>query len=374
VLRPVLSPVYYVASGHIVFAQEGTLLGQRFDASAGAVQGEPFPIVEPVRGFASSGWAGFSVSQSGVLVYTSSLDRSRMAWIDRSGRELAGVGVPGDVHRVRLSPDGTKALFDRAEPRTGTLDLWTVDLARNTETRVTSSPGSEISGAWLPDQRGVVFSASRGGPPHLYRLDLATGSEEELTPAGRLQFTEAVSPDGKTLLYNERSERGDMDVLALPLAGPRTPSPVLASVFAERASAFSPDGRFLAFVSNESGAAEVYVRPFPGQGASTRVSTGGGEAPCWSRGSHELFYIGRNGEVTATPVRTTPTLELGRPATLFTLKKSGGARSDLWGWASYDVAKDGSKFLAILPETVAIEQPLSVIVNWPAEAQSRAGP
>ena len=372
VLRPVLSPVYYVASGHIVFVQEGTLLGQQFDAARGAVAGEPFPIAEPVRAFASSGWAGFAVSQNGVLAYTSSQNRSRMAWIDRSGRELSGVGVPADSRRVRLSPDGTKALFDRAEPKTGTLDLWTVDLVRNTETRVTSNPSSEIAGAWLPDQSGVIFSASRGGPPHLFRKDLATGAEEELTPAGSMQFTQAVSPDGKTLLYNERTERGDTDVLALPLVGPHTTSPVLASVFTERSPAFSLDGRFLAFVSTESGAPEVYVQSFPGGGSRTRVSTGGGEAPRWSRETHELIYLGSHGEVTSVAVRTIPTLELGRPVTLFTPKRAGGVRADAPGWAGYDVALDGSKFLAILPEVVAIEQPLSVILNWPAAALSRA--
>ncbi len=364
-IRPGVSPAYYVEPGYVVFVQEGTLVGQRFDVRAGAVVGEPFPIAEPVTSFTSSGWADFSVSQNGVLAYASSRDRSRLAWIDRSGRELGSVGTAANTKRISLSPDGRLALFDRAQPATGTLDLWTLDLSRNIETRLTSDPRSEISGAWLPDLSAVFFSAVRGGPPHVYRKDLASGAEEELTPAGAIQFVRAVSPDGKTLLLDQRSERGDVDIVALPLEGPRTPLPFLASVSSERDGVFSPDGRFVAFVSSESGAPEIHVKAFPGGGPSTRVSTGGGEAPRWSRGSHELFYLGGHGEVAAVSVRTTPKLELGRPVTLFTPKGSP--------WAGYDVAPDGSKFLAIVPEVVAIEQPLTVVVNWPAEVGGHTG-
>ena len=124
-------------------------------------------------------------------------DRSRLAWIDRSGRELGSVGVPADNNRVRISPDGRRVLFDRRQPGLGSLDLWTADLGRGTETRLTSDPQTDVAGAWAPDGSAVVFSAARGGPPHLFRKDLATGVEEELLPAGPLQFVQDVSPDGR---------------------------------------------------------------------------------------------------------------------------------------------------------------------------------
>jgi Tol biopolymer transport system component len=366
---PVVSSVQYVDPGYLVFAREGTLLGQRFDLASGRVVGEPFSIAEPVRYFLSSAWAAFTASPNGVLAYESSSDRSRLAWIDRSGRELGSVGVPASNNRVRISPDGRMVLFDRGQPGVGSLDLWTAELGRGTETRLTSDPQTEVAGAWAPDDSAVVFSAARGGPPHLFRKDLATGVEEELLPAGPLQFVQDVSPDGKTVVFQQRTGRGDIDVLALPLSGERTPWPVLQSPFDEWDACLSPDGRLLAFVSNESGRPEVYLTPFPAAGVRTRVSTGGLRASpsrpgamrsvAWSRDGRELFYVSADRELVAVLVRTTGALEMGTPVTLFALK--GPA------WNSFDVSADGKRFLAVVPEVVANEQPLTVVLNWTAE-------
>jgi Tol biopolymer transport system component len=365
----VVSSVQYVEPGYLVFAREGILLGQRFDLASGRVAGEPFSIAEPVRYFLSSAWAAFTASPSGVLAYASSSDRTRLAWIDRVGREIGSVGVSAGNNRVRISPDGRLVLFDRAQPGVGSLDLWTADLVRGTETRLTSDPLTEVAGAWVPDGSGVVFSAARGGPPHLFRKDLVTGVEEELLPAGPLQFVQDVSADGRTVVFQQRTARGDVDVLSLPLSGVRTPAPVVQSPFDEWDASLSPDGRFLAFVSNESGRPEVYLTPFSGAGARTRVSTGGLRATpsrpgamrslAWSRDGGELFYVSADRELLAVPVRTKPVLEVGTPATLFTLK--GPA------WNSFDVSTDGKRFLAVVPEVVANEQPLTVVLNWTAE-------
>ena len=215
----------------------------------------------------------------------------------------------------------------------------------------------------------MVFSAARGGPPHLFRKDLATGVDEELLPSGPLQFVQDLSPDGKTVVFQQRTERGDVDLFALPLTGERKPSPILQSPFDEWDAAFSPDGRLLAFVSNESGRAELYLTPFPGAGARTRVSTGGLRATpsrpgsmrsiVWSRDGREIFYVSADRELVAVPVRNEGTLEVGTPVTLFALK--GHA------WSSFDVSADGQRFLAVVPEVVANEQPLTVVVNWTAE-------
>jgi Tol biopolymer transport system component len=366
---PVVSSVQYVDPGYIVFAREGTLLGQRFDLASGHVAGDPFSIADPVRYFLSSGCATFTASPNGVLAYESSSDRSRLAWIDRSGRELGSIGVPADNNRVRISPDGRRAVFDRRQPGVGSLDLWTADLVRGTETRLTSDPQTETAGAWVPDGSALVFSASRGGPPHLFRKDLATGVEEELLPAGPLQFAQDVSADGKTVVFQERTGRGDIDVISLPLTGQRTPSTVLGSPFDEWDAALSPDGRLLAFVSNESGRPELYLTPFPAAGARTRVSTGGlrvassrpgaMRSVAWNRDGRELFYVSADRELVAVPVRTSAKLEVGTPVTLFALKVPA--------WTSFDVSADGKRFLAVVPEVVANEQPLTVVLNWTAE-------
>jgi Tol biopolymer transport system component len=161
------------------------------------------------------------------------------------------------------------------------------------------------------------------------------------------------------VVFEERTGRGDNDVLALPLSGGRTPSPVLQSPFNEGQARFSPNGRFLAFVSDESGRNEVYVTSFPRAGSSIRVSTGGASSPVWGRDGREVFYLSANRELVAVPVRTTPSLELGSPVTLFSLK--GPA------WNGFDVSADGKRFLAVVPEVVAKEQPLTVVLNWTAE-------
>ena len=366
---PVVSGVQYVDPGYLVFVREGTLLGQRFDVASGRVTGEPFSIAEPVRYFLSSAWAAFTASPNGVLAYESSIDRSRLAWIDRSGREIGSVGVSASNNRVRISPDGRRVLFDRGQPGVGSLDLWMVDLGRGTETRLTSDLQTEVAGAWAPDGGSVVFSAARGGPPHLFRKDLATGAEEELLPAGPLQFVQDVSPDGKTVVFQQRTGRGDVDIFALPLAGGPTASPVLQSPFDEWDASLSPDGRLLAFVSNESGRPELYLTSFPDGRTKTRVSTGGlrgtpsrpgaTRSVAWSRHGRELFYVSADRELVAVPIRTTGALEVGTPATLFALK--GAA------WNSFDVSADGKRFLAVVPEVVANEQPLTVVLSWTGE-------
>jgi Tol biopolymer transport system component len=367
-VMPVVSSVEYVDPGYLVFVREGTLLGQRLDLASGRVVGEPFSIAEPVRYFLSSAWAAFTASPNGVLAYESSDDRSRLAWIDKSGRELGSVGVAAGNNRVRISPDGRKVLFDRAQPGVGSPDLWTAELGRGTETRLTFDRQAELAGVWTPDGGAVVFSAGSGGPPHLFRKDFATGVEEELLPSGPLQFVQDLSPDGKTVVFQQRTERGDSDLFALPLTGERKPSPILRSPFDEWDAAFSPDGRLLAFVSNASGRPELYLTPFPGAGARLRVSTGGLRAipsrpgslrsVVWSRDGREIFYVSADRELVAVPVRNRGTLEVGTPVTLFAVK--GHA------WISFDVSADG-RFLAVVPEVVATEQPLTVVLNWPAE-------
>jgi len=330
------------------------------------VAGEPFSIAEPVRYFLSTALATFTASRSGAIVYQSHTDQSRLAWIDRSGSEIGSIGLPrGLYYTIRLSPDGRTLLFDRAQPRIGTFDLWTYDFDRGVETRLTSDVGSEFGGVWLPGGRAVVFSADRGGAPHLFRKDLATGGEEEFLPRGAFQQAQDVSLDGATLAFQQEGERAEL--LTLPVIGARTPSALLKSRFDEQDLRFSPDGRWIAFSSNESGRFEVYVAPLPATGGKTRVSAGGAKLPRWSRDGRELFYLSNDRHLVAVPIRKVPALELGTPVPLFVLNGSAP-------WIDFDVAADGKRFLAIIPETVGDEQPLSVIVNWIAELNRRPQP
>ena len=358
----VKSAVQYVDPGYLIFARDGVLLAQRFDLKSGRVAGEPLSIAEHVRYFLSTGAASFAASRNGTLVYQSQEDARRLTWFDRTGRELDSVGAPGRYLSVSIAADGGRALVDRARPGIGTYGIWSLDLERATETPVTSGPETEVYPIWLPGGRSFAYSIDRGGAPQLYRKDLATGKEEKLLPgvAGEeFQIAQAVSPDGGTLVYTQASGHGSFDLWTLPLTGGGKPVALLQAPFQKSIARFSPDGRYLAMLSTESGRREVYVTPYPGPGERIRVSTGGAQNLRWSRDGRELLYLSTDGHMMSVPVKTSPSLELGVPTALFLVNEKV--------WSDFDVAPDGKRFLAIVPKIVADQYPLDVIVDWTPE-------
>ena len=356
------SMVQYSDPGYVVFVNEGVLLGQRFDARTGRLSGRPFSVAEHVNYFMSTGVAVFATSSGGTLVFQPHDDADRVAWFDRAGREIGTVGQPSNLLGVFIPPDGRAVLFARARSDLGTWDVWSYDAARNVETRITSAPDSEFAARWLPGGRSIVYSTVRGRNPCLVRRDLATGREEEVLPAGGFQEAADVSPDGRTLAYFERPDRGSFDLWALPLSGDGKPRRLLEGPSLGDDARFSPDGRFISIISAESGRPEAYVIPYPGPGVKTRVSTGGAAVVRWSRDGRELLYLSSERRLMAMPVRTFPSLQLGEPKALFELK----GRSN---WLDFDVSTDGKRFLAVVPESLADERPLSVVVNWPADLE-----
>jgi Tol biopolymer transport system component len=207
----------------------------------------------------------------------------------------------------------------------------------------------------------VAYSAVRASSraPQLFRKDLATGREEELLPDGGFQIAQDVSPDGKSLVYIEGSEHGWSDVWALPLSGGGKPVALLRAPFSKGDVRFSPDGRYLAMITSESGQPEVYVTAYPGPGERIRVSTGGAQSLRWSRDGRELLYLSADQRMMSVPVKTSPSLVLGAPTALFAVNGKG--------WTGVDVSPDGNRFLAIVPKVVADELPLNVVVNWTSE-------
>ena len=349
------SNVTFVDPGFLVFSREGTLVAQRVNPDDWTPVGESIAVASSVRFFLATGSASFSASRSGVIVYQSDRDRSHLAWVDRSGREMEAVGSPAEGLDVRISPDGRTALLTRALPSTGTLDIWSLDLGRGTETRLTlDDVGTETYPVLLPGGQEVIFSTPRGNAPRLVRKNLITSQESVMVPGVRFQIADDISPDGRLLAFNERTDRGTTNLFTLPLSGAATPSALRSSPFFEFGLRFSPDGHYYSFVSNESGRPEVYLAPMSG-GTKVPVSKGGASTARWSRDGGELFYLSTDRRLMAVPVRTSPSLELGTPVPLFAL--------DDRSWSDFDVSPDGRRFLALIPDLVADEQPLKAILN-----------
>lgn len=354
VLTAATSNVQWVDPGFLVFAKEGALVAQSFDPDTGRTTGELLPVAAPVIYSRSTTRAAFAVSASGVLVYQSQGDSSRLEWVDATGTSSQIVAT-GDVLGVRISPDGNRALFSRATPALGTYDLWYVDLARGAEWRLTSEPTSEIGGQWQPDSGGVVFSAERQGPPRLVSRRLDGDKDRELRPPGSFSLAYDVTSDG-IIAFRVVGEPKPRVVWGVSVDGAGEPVPLISARFDIEDLRFAPDGELVAFVSSDSEHPEIYVAERAAPHQRVRVSSGGGRVPRWGRRGGELFYLSRDGRMMSATIRVRPSLSASAPRTLFTV-------SSKYPWVDSDVAPDG-RFLAIVPEIVANQLPLTALLNW----------
>jgi serine/threonine protein kinase/Tol biopolymer transport system component len=353
------SNAQYVEPGYLVYGNDGTLVARRFDAATGHLDGEPFVIAPRVRYFYSTSTTVFSAALNGDIVYQAHTDSGKLAWFDRAGAEVGTIGAPTMLQGMRVSPDGRSVVFDRAD--NSSYDLWRADLARGVDTRLTTDAGSEFSGVWHPDGRTMFFAADRKGPPHLFRRDLTTGTDTELLPPGRFQEPMDVTPDGRTLVFVQRGVGGTANLWTMPLDGSAPPVALFEAPFIQTGARFSPDGRFLAFASTESGALEIYVSPFPATGTKIRVTSGGGIHPRWNRDGRELFYLADRGHrIVAVPIDLKRAAEPGKPATVFSLTDTS--------IRDFDVSADGRRFLAHLALSDGDAQPLTAVVAWPSGA------
>ena len=368
--RPVtaaISNVQWIEPGYLVFAQEGVLVAQRFEDASGQISGPPIPIAERVDLFLSTGRALFTASRTGTIAYDSFANVARLEWIDRKGRELGTVAGAGNYLTVRLSRDDRTALFQRTKASTGTWDVYTADLTRGVETQVTLDPGSEAYPVWMPDERDILFGDGRnGGTLNLALKHFDSGIEDRLLPAGPQRRPMDVR--GDTVLYTERSLEGTLDVWRFELSNPEGRTRLFGSPAHEADPRFSPDGRAMTFTSDVAGRFEVWIAPFPPTGGRVQVSSAGiypgvdlQQGARWSRDGREILYVAADRRLMSVPVRTTPRIEVGTPVPLF----ETGARA----WEDFAVSGDGQRFLAVVPQALAGEQPLTVIVNWTADSK-----
>jgi Tol biopolymer transport system component len=362
-LFPMLSRVEYVQPGYLVFVRDGTLLGQRFDPRSGQLSGEPRSIADSVGYSLRNGWATFASSRGGALaVENRSVPGRRIVLIDRAGSPQTLASTGGGTG-VAFDPDGRRALFARMQPKTRTHNLWILDLERKVEARVTSDPADEYDGRWLPDGKSIVYTAQRGGMVQLCRRELATGREKALLPAGEFQSAEAVMPGGAQLAYSNETDQGTSEMRLVSLSGDQKSSPLFQTGFNQGGVRFSPDGRFIAFASDDSGRDEIYVASIARPGERTRFSFGGalGSPPLWSHDGSGIFYLSLERQLMSVPVRTSPSLSPGNLSVLFTLKDGAS-------WEAFDVSPDGKRFIAVVSEGIPEPVPLNLILNWTAEA------
>jgi serine/threonine-protein kinase len=388
----------YVDSGHLVYAAAGTLRAVRFDLARLEVVSDPVPVVEQVMTTAA-GEANFSVSRGGTLVYVSGgaagtqqvVTPRSLVWVTRQGREEPIKAPPRAYAVPRLSPDGTRVALDIRDQQS---DIWSWDLGRQILTRLTFDPALDMSPLWTPDGRRVIWTSTRasGNPNQYWQAADGTGAVERLTTNVNAQFPTSISSDGTRVAFYEVATGTAIDVGVLTMdgpstAGPSTPAvagqrrtePLIKTTAVELNAEISPDGRWLAYQSNESGQSEVYVRPFPNvNGGRWQVSPGGGTRPAWARGGRELFYLDRNNLLTAVPVQTTAsTFSAGNPTKILDTRYYAGSTVlgiDLRG---YDVSPDGQRFLMIKEnaptEQTSTTMPASMVVvlNWFEELKAR---
>ena len=361
--------------GRLLFLREGTLLVQAFDERSLQTQGDPIPVAERVGSFHQSGL--FSVSPSGVLAYSAGPTArwlSQLSWFDRQGKPLGHAEQPGTYSYTdfALSPDGKRLAASKIDPRAGgETGIWLLDLLRGMSARFTFDQAPDSAPVWSPDGSRVAFAAFRAGGNGIYQKTTnGAGKEQALVSVtGDEKFPNDWSRDGRFLLYTQRDPQTHADLWVLPVAGDGTPSgaatPFANTAFNEEQGRFSPDTRWIAYASDESGKSEIYVQPFPvppNGGSKTPISRDGGSQPRWRRDGKELFYSSPDGKLMAVDVTEGPIFKASTPRTLFHLPVAqiGHNESGLQvlGW---DVAPDGKRFL--IDTATTSSEPVTVVLN-----------
>ena len=368
ILIPGGSNPRYVSTGHIVYGVDGTLRAVGFDADRLETVGDPVPVMDGVI-TKGTGAANFSVSSDGALIYVPGRAQNVAAertliWVNREGTEEPLVLDAGAYEHPQLSPDGARLALEIVDA--ANTDIWIYDLERDTLTRLTFDPAVDERPRWTLDGQRVVFASGRDGLANLFwKAADGTGEVERLTESQTVQAPYSWSSDGTQLLITDGTA-----ISMLSMEGERSVEPLLQAAAAPRYPAISPDGRWMAYKSLESGQDEVYVRPFPDVNSGRwQISPNLGDDPIWSRDGRELFYRGPGGELMAVPVETEPTFRPGNPEALF-----GGPYLE-GGGVQYDVAPDGQRFLMIKEsaegEVAAAPTQIHVVLNWLRELQAR---
>ncbi len=357
-------------------------MGVPFDSQRLEVTGTAIPVVEGVLQSPVTGAAQYTISATGSLAYVPGGVQAMqlsLVWVSRNGEEQR-LAAPGHAYfQPRISPDGRRVAVGITESES---QVWLYDLSRDTLTRFTFEGNYNPVPVWTPDGKRITFESNKEGVPNLFwQLADGSGGLERLNTSEDIQIPCSWSPDGKLLAFMGVNSTTGLDIWVLrmgdtaPGSGQvpsatsgqvRKAQPFLQTPFNEGAADFSPDGRWLAYISDESGRYEVYVQPYPGPGGKWQISTEGGTEPAWNRNGRELFY--RSGDkMMAVEVTTQPAFAAGKPRMLF----EGRYQPSPVQSTNYDVSPDGQRFLMLKPTDQAAPAQINVVLNWFEELKRR---
>jgi Tol biopolymer transport system component len=368
------SQAVYAAPGYLFYLNQSTLMARPFDAGALRFTGPAAPVAQNVASH-NSIYGYFSVSSAGVLAYMAGAvspqdTPGQMAWFNRAGEKLGTVGESEIVSTPALSPDGTRVAVTVGEYQKH--DIWIYDLKRGAASRLTFSPADDYNPIWSRDGSMIFFSSNRSGQYGIYRkaADGLGGTQPVSVFKDQAEAVDDLSPDGRYAIYDTTGGNAGNQLWGVPLFGDRKPFPFVQGNagqggFSASNAQFSPNGRYLAYSTDETGRQEVYVQTFPQHTGKWQISVSGGSQPMWRRDSKELFYLnpGDNATLMSAAVNTdSPAFQAAIPKPLFQAQLI-----PLWYWKNiYAPSSDGQRFLMIVPAGRAKLQPITVVVNWPA--------
>ncbi len=369
-ILPASSNITYSA-GYLLFVREQSLMAQAFDAAHLRLTGDAVPVAEHVQYDPSVNKAIFSSSENGMLVYQTGIAGGgrQLAWFDRGGKRLVDVGKAGDYLDVRLSPDSRRVAVALFEPQSRNYDIWLYEFQSDVWSRFTFDPALERFPVWSPDGSRIAFASSRYGHLDIFQKSSSgAGSEELLFESTDGKFPTGWSSDGTMLLFTSRAGLKTKDDLwAVSISKERKAFPLLQTEFNESGGVLSPDRKWIAYQSDESGTNQVYVRPYPGPGGKWQISTTGGTRPHWRGDGKEIFYLSEDGRLMAVEVKTSSSaFEVGQVQALLAVNLFMNIDG-----SAYDVTPDGRRFLLNTLVEDITSPPIMFVSNWDGELKKK---
>jgi hypothetical protein len=360
--RATYAPQSDGGNGNLLYLRDGTLMAQLLDVKRLTLIGQPKAAAYDIASVVESGYANFSASKNGMLVHRSGRQPGRqLHWVNRSGQAVGDVAEVSQYLAMRLSPDQSSVVATRIDNETGLVDLWLVDLARKTSTRLTADDGLNANPVWSPGGDEIVFGASPQAMLGLFRKGLNGSQGGPFGKSSNPRRPTDWSSDRGAILFEEQTQQSGWDLWVAPATSGGAPKALVQTPFNEYHGQWSPDMNWLAYTSDDSGRPEVFIQPANRPGSRLRVSIDGGSHPRWRGDGKEIFYLSGNDKLTAAPFRldSAGKAQIGEPTPLFDLPAPYPGATDY----RYDVTKDGARFLT-LTTAGKTRHVMSVTVNW----------